>query len=130
MARKKINFCSNESTLDGILNCLPIPRPPVPPIPAILTLLAKNRTGLSSSKTTASIISKLSEAGIVNSSPEEEKKIGIIVSEIFNAIALDSKLTIAMQPGTPITSTGVNSAGPVLSVGSTTGPAVGSGIIS
>ena len=119
----KIDFCSMKSVTKGILKCLLLVRPKIPQIPPLLVLLSKNRPGMSSSKTTGSIISRFSEAGITNSSPEEEKKIRIIIEEIFDAITQDAKIDVSIPPGTSVT------VAPNLP-GATVGIASGNGIIS
>lgn len=127
---KKTNFCSTESVLSAILQCLLIPRPKVPRINKFLLLAAKKRPGLSSSKTTASIISRLSEAGITSSSPEEEKKIRITVEEIFNAIQQDAKMSVAVDSGILCQASGGNAGGPIVVVGQTIQPGSATGILS
>lgn len=85
---------------------------------------------MSSSKTIAAILSRRSEAGINPLSPEMEKLIRIIVEEIFNSIQQDARLSIAINPGIPITSAGVGNLGaPVISQGATTQPGSGTGVI-
>ena|SRR3990167_8069044 len=125
----KIDFCSFESVLEGVKKCLLIPRPKVPRIPSLLVLLAKGRPGLSSSKITAGILSRRSEAGINPLSPEMEKLIRIIVEEIVEGITQDARMTIAINPGIPVTAGGANAAGPVICQGSTTAPGSGTGVI-
>ena len=127
---KEIDFCNTESVLKAILKCLLIPKPKVPGFNKFLLLMAKKRPGLSSSKTTASIISRFSEAGITNSSPEEEKKTRIMVEEIFKAIQQDAKLSIAVDKGITLNASGGNAGGPISVVGQTLMPGKATGVIS
>lgn len=127
---KKIDFCSSESVLKAILLCLLIPRPKVPNINKFLLLAAKKRPGLSSSKTTASILSRRSEAGINPLSPEMEKLIRIMVEEIFKSLQQDAKLSISVEPGITLNANGANVGGPVVSLGQTITVGNATGIIS
>ena len=53
----------------------------------------------------------------------------IRIEEIVNAVHNEAVVNIVIPPGTQITATGANAAGPVISQGVTTGMAVGDGII-
>ncbi len=124
----KIDFCNIESVMSGIKRCLLIPRPKVPRIPNKLLLFAKSRPGLSSSKITAGILSRRSEAGINPLSPEMEKLIRIIVEEIVEGITQDMRLQISITPGQSVTSSGSNAAGPLVAQGFTTSIGSGTGV--
>mgnify|MGYP001579175568 CR=1 FL=1 len=127
---KKIDFCNTESILKGILKCLLIPRPKIPSFNKFLLLTAKKRPGLSSSKTTASILSRRNEAGINPLSPEMEKLIRIMVEEIFKAFQQDAKLSISVDSGITLNANGGNAGGPISVIGQTILPGSGTGVIS
>ena len=122
------------SILSGAFNINRTPLTDLPP--QILAVGGKLRPGLSPRTITARVISRQSEAGapsgdIFTDSPNTmESMINIIVEEVINAIQLDSKIEITIDPGVQVTTLGAgNLGGPVISKGITTSIASGNGII-
>ena len=90
-------------------------------IPALLVVCGSiNRPGLSSTLTTAKIITRLNEAGIssgvnTDGTPNKlNKLIRIIVEEIYDDITKNGKVRIAFPPGSiSAIGTGANAGGPM-----------------
>ncbi len=111
-------------------------RTPPPKIPnALLLTGSKLRPGLSPTLITSKIISRQNEAGapigtLPSGSENISEKMELIrVEEIINAILLDARIDVAIEPGIAVQTNGVSPVGPVTSVGSTVSIGVGSGII-
>ena len=130
------DYSDISQMLSKILTLLNIPKPPDPPIPTPLVLLTEDRPGMSAQKIGAEVIRRRAEAGLpvgvlpsgrVN--PAEVME--IIRAQVYiDAFATEARNTVAIQPGTPLTAYGVDSAGlPVVVNGVTTGIGVGNGII-
>lgn len=127
----------NISELLGlIIKTLSSVRTPPPPIPSAMLLSgSKLRPGLSPSLIAAKIISRQSEVGapvgVLPSGGDNiaEKMELIRVEEIINAILLEARIDVAIQPGILVQTTGASAVGPVTSAGTTISIGSGSGII-
>lgn len=106
-------------------------------IPSILLIcsLAK-RSGLSCMMSTATVITNQSKFGAPSgplpdgSSNMMNGLINIIISEVFRALREDAAISVAIPPGAiTVQTTGANSAGSVVSVGSNILPASGVAVI-
>ncbi len=104
------------------------------PTPLIL-IGAQTRPGLSAIKIASTIIQRKSEAGLPigalpsgGVSPDEIME-RIRAEEYIRAIQEDSKLTIAIPPGTTLTAAGASPSGPVTVFGSTITLTTGYGVI-
>lgn len=136
MAADTTNYNDINQMLGAVSDLLNIPKPPDPPIPTPLVLLTDDRPGMSAQKIGAEVIRRRADAGLpvgvlpsgqVN--PAEIMEI-IRAQVILDAIATEARVTIAIQPGTPLTAYGVDASGsPVVVNGVTTGIGVGNGII-
>jgi hypothetical protein len=132
----EINFKSSESLLNGLLKLFKVPNSKSQTLPTPLILATSARPGLSPSKISARIIQRKSEAGIPvgpleggGTAPDEimEK---IRVEEMVNALTTESRIDVAIQPGTALQATGANAGGPVSSFGTIVGIASGNGQMS
>lgn len=127
-----INFINN--IVDSVFNST---KTPVEPIPApIIIQGGLIRPGLNAKEIAARIISRQSEAGapvgaLANGADSVTEKMEIIrVEEIINALLTESKIEVAIPPGTPVTTVGPGNLGiPVVSQGSTVGFISGQGLI-
>jgi hypothetical protein len=105
-------------------------------VSSIITLLSKNKNGLSPRELTKNIISRQSEAGAPigpskdGASSIVEKMEYIRVEEILKHLISNAKIKIVIPPGTPITGQGVGADGvPVIVTGIVSGLATGYGVI-
>jgi hypothetical protein len=120
--------------VSGAFNRVKKPLTPLPP-PLLLTG-ANLRTGLSPKEIAARIIARQSEAGAPtgnvfseNGNVSEMMEI-IRVQEIINAIQLESKVEIVIPPGVPVACVGLGNLGaPIVSQGTTSGIAIGQGVL-
>lgn len=124
-----------STIISGIKTALNAARTPAPVIPPLFLLKAVSRPGLSALTIANNIISRQSDAGApVGALPDgtpsiAEKMERIRIEEIVKALKYDARIDIGIPPGIPIISNGANAAGAVISVGSTTGIGIGTGII-
>lgn len=131
------SLSSISSVLNIILSAFSIPKAPVTPLPPPLLLAGANlRPGVTSSSIASRIISRQSEAGMVvgdvfGDGPNTAEAMELIrVEEIINALLTEAKIEVVIPPGVAVTTIGVGNLGaPVLSQGTTTSIAVGSGVI-
>lgn len=127
---------SMRNVLNTLSSSFKIPSEPVTPLPPPLLLSGANlRTGLSAKDIASKIISRQSEGGAPSGdfyqSTENisEAMERVRVEEIVNAILTQAKVEVVIPAGVPVTTTGGNAAGPVVSQGATTNLAQGSGTI-
>lgn len=131
------NLSSISSVLNIILSAFSIPKAPVTPLPPPLLLVGANlRSGVTPSSIASRIISRQSEAGMVvgdvfGDGPNTAEAMELIrIEEIINALLTEAKIEVVIPPGVAVTTVGVGNLGaPVLSQGTTTSIAVGSGVI-
>lgn len=132
----EIDYTSSQSILGGIMDLFRLPDVKSRSLPPPLILLTSDRPGLSPSKIASRIIQRKSEAGLpvgplVGGSPAPDEIMEKIrIEEIINALTTESRVDIAIKPGTAIQGTGGNAGGPVQIFGTTIGIASGSGQIS
>lgn len=127
----------NIEEIIALLNAKILQQKSLPPqIPAPLILTGANlKSGLSARDVAKQIIVRQSEAGapignLPDGSESVSEKMEIIRAQtLLEHLITNAKITIVIPPGVPITSVGSNAAGPVLSQGVTTAPAIGYGII-
>ena len=137
IALDNVNLSSISSIIDIIISAFKIPKEPVTPLPPPLILAGANlRPGITSSSIAARVISRQSEAGMVvgdvfADGPNTSEAMELIrIEEIVNALLTEAKIEIVIPPGIGVTTVGVGNLGlPVISQGTTTSPAVGSGVI-
>lgn len=137
IALDNVNLSSISSIIDIIISAFKIPKEPVTPLPPPLILAGANlRPGITSSSIAARVISRQSEAGMVvgdvfADGPNTSEAMELIrVEEIVNALLTEAKIEVVIPPGVGVTTVGVGNLGlPVISQGTTTSPAVGSGVI-
>ena len=105
-------------------------------IPAPLILFgARNKSGLSARDIAKEVILRKSEAGapvgpLADGSDSIDEKMEVIRAEVYIKHLIENgKITVVVPPGTPVTSFGSNSGGPMTSEGVTKSYAVGKGII-
>lgn len=127
---------SMSNVLSTLSSAFKLPNQPVTPLPPPLVMSGANmRTGLSAKDMASKIISRQSEAGapvgdIYNSTESiTEAMERIRAEEIVNALLTKSKVEIVVPAGIPVTATGANAAGPVVSQGATTNLAQGQGVL-
>lgn len=128
-----MNIGNVLNIFDSVFKSPVKPAPPVPP-PLILTggLI---RPGLSPRKIASRIITRQNEAGapigpLPDGSESITEKMELIrVEEIIKSILTEAKITIVLPPGIPTVGTGANAGGPVVTVGTTVAPGIGTGII-
>ena len=130
-------FSSISGVLDLVLGAFTIPEIPVPPLPPPLIFTgARLRPGLSAKTIAARIISRQSDAGLIagdvfaDGPNTTEFMMLIVMEEIIDALLNDSVVNVVIDPGVPVTTTGVGNLGaPVISMGATTSFGIGNGII-
>jgi len=120
-----------KTIIQIILNAFKGKSTPQPPLPPTLILTgSKLKSGLSSQKIAARIISRQKEAGapfgnLPDGSDNISEQMEIIrVEEIINALLTEGKIQVVINPGIPVVVT------PVTGVGETTMPGTGSAQIS
>lgn len=125
-----------ESILEVISSFLDTSLSSAPTVPPPIILLgASSKPGLNSRLITSRIISRKSECGapagpLPSGAPSvDEKMERIRVEEIVNALINEARITVVVPPGTPVTTTGANAGGPVISQGVTTNYTQANGII-
>ena len=125
-----------KSFLTLIQGAFSAPTTPLTPLPPpLLSVGANMRTGLSAEAIAARIISRMEGIGApVVTNADGSPSIPLImetirVEEIINALLIDGKLEIVINPGVPITGAGANAGGPIVVQGVTTSFASGSGVI-
>jgi hypothetical protein len=130
-----VNFSSFTEVLAGISKLLDLPLNAAPPIAPPLILTTAGRPGMSANKIAAAIIARQTEAGIIPGTlpsgelnPAEQMEI-IRIEEIIKALTQEARITVAVQPGIPITAAGGNAGGPVASEGATVSFGTGYGVI-
>ena len=122
MANEKLTV---KKICENVNNLIKYARAPMATIPsAILVSSAINRPGLSPMLTTANIIRRAQEAGIIPGWTADggqcvnEAMERIRVEEIFKAIKLDGKVQISIPAGAiQFTGTGANAGGPMVITG-------------
>lgn len=128
--------------LSGIINIIlsvfKIPEKPASPLPPPLIMLgAKLRPGLSAKSIASRIIARQSEAGrvtgdVFGDGPNTEEIMELIrAEEMVNALQTEAVVQVALPPGIPVTTVAIGNLGiPTVGQGSTTGMAMGNGIVS
>ena len=120
------DFTNVDSILSMVLKLLTVPKPPDPPIPAPLILATKGRAGLSAHKIAAEIIKRRAEAGLPvgnlpDGSPNPDEMMEIIRMQcLIDALATDSRISVAIQPGVGIMASGADATGTPVTVGGVT----------
>jgi len=122
------------NVIKGVFNSQRTPVTPIPP--PLLISGTRLRSGLSAKEIAGKIISRQSNAGApVGDIFEESNNVSesmelIRVEEIINAILLDSKVEVYINPGVSVTTTGIGNWGyPVVSQGATVNYGFGEGVI-
>lgn len=136
-ATSSFNLGSISGLLNLILSAFKIPDEPVTPLPPPLIMIgARLRPGISSQAIASRIISRQSEAGrevgnVFADGPNNEEAMELIrVEEIVNTILTESVVQVVIPPGIAVMTVGIGNMGvPVVSQGTTTTMAIGSGII-
>lgn len=131
-----MDFTNIKKLMNNIMDLLKIPKPKDPEVPTLITLASKNRNGMSAQEMGAEVIRRRAEAGLpvgllpdgqVN--PDEQMEI-IRFQVLLDALTSDARITVAIQPGTPLMGQGQAATGaPVVITGTTTGIGVGNAII-
>lgn len=132
----EIDFKSSESILTGLLNLFRVPNSKSQTLPVPLILATSARPGLSPSKISSRIIQRKAEAGIPvgpleggGTAPDEVME-KIRVEEMVNALTTESRIDVAINPGTAIQGSGGNAGGPVTVFGTVVGIPSGNGQMS
>jgi hypothetical protein len=132
-----LNLSSLSSIISIINTAFNLYKKPTPPLPPQLVLFGANlRPGLSARDIAARIISRRSEAGLPsgdssNGPNRREQEITIIAEEIVYAMQNEAKIQAVGTAGQGVTGMGIGFGGvPVPVQGSTTTPALVSGVIS
>jgi hypothetical protein len=127
---------SIDGLLDTLIAAFSVPEEPIEPLPPPLILVGGAiRPGVSPLGITSNVVARQSEAGLpvgdvfADGPNANEAMIKIIVEEVINALLNDCVVNVVLDAGIPVTSIGANAAGIVLSQGSTTGIAIGTGIL-
>lgn len=123
----EIDFKSSKSVLSSLLSLFKVPNTTSNTMPLPLILASKSRPGLSPTQIASRIIERQSEAGLnVGPLPSgltnpAEVMERIRVEEIVKALITESKIDVAIQPGTLLQATGGNAGGPIQVFGTTIG---------
>jgi len=132
----KINFKNYKSVISGLLNLFKMPMSMSQTMPTPLILATKAKPGMSPSLIASRIIKRQSEAGLPvgplpsgQTSPAEIME-RIRVEEMVSSLTSESRIDVAIQPGTSIQGTGGNAGGPVQVIGTILGIASGNAQIS
>jgi hypothetical protein len=128
---------SITNILNVILSAFKIPKKPVTPLPPPLLLAGANlRAGITASEVASRIIARQSEAGLVigdvfGDGPNKSEAMELIrIEEIVNTLLTECKVEIVIPPGVAVSTVGIGNMGaPVVSFGTTTNIAVGSGVL-
>lgn len=125
-----------KEIINKLLKLLNKTSTPAEPIPAEVLLVGANlRPGLSAREMASEIIAKQSEAGapfgnVFDGSNNVMEQMEVIRCQvIIDHLLTKSKIEISIPQGIPVTTTGANSGGPVVSTGATTKTAKGVGVI-
>ncbi len=123
----EVDFKSAKSVLSYLLSLFKVPNTTSNTMPLPLILASKSRPGLSPTQIASRIIKRQSEAGLnVGPLPSgltnpAEIMERIRVEEIVKALITESKIDVAIQPGTLLQATGGNAGGPIQVFGTTVG---------
>lgn len=127
---------SIDGVLDTLLASFSVPEVPIEPLPPPLIMFgARLRPGISTTSVISNVIARQSEAGlpvgdVFGDGPNStEAMVKIIVEEVVNTLLNECVVNVVIDPGVPIMATGANGGGPMVSLGFTTMPAIGNGII-
>jgi len=131
------NSSSISTVISTIKAALTLPSKPLTSLPPQLLLVGGNlRPGLSPRTISSRIIARQGEAGapvgdiFTEQSNVMESMITIIIEEVISSLQLEGKIEIVIPPGVQVLTQGAgNLGGPVISQGTTTSIASGSGII-
>ena len=105
------------------------------PVPSPLLAAAPLKSGLSARRVIKNVIPRLEQLGIPIGAQADGsdniylKVLLVLVEEIYNDIVGNAKLQIYVPPGIALSASGANAGGVVVSVGVTTSPIEGGGII-
>lgn len=131
-----IDFTNYKSVLEGLSNLFKVPSTTTQKMPSPVILATSNRPGMSPTEIASRIIKRQSEAGLPvgdlpsgKVSPAEIME-RIRIEEIVKSLVSESRIDVAIQPGTFIQATGANAGGPVQVVGTVVGIANGNAQIS
>tara|TARA_R110000751_G_scaffold203623_1_gene308266 strand:- start:78 stop:563 length:486 start_codon:yes stop_codon:yes gene_type:complete len=123
-----INFGVALSVLEALLFLCDLDSIPTPPIPPPVTLLGKQRGGLSARRLAGNIMGRLEETGAKlgpradGSMSVREQMIRITAEETVGEITRNLRVDVGIPPGISITATGANGGGPVQVFGATMAP--------
>ena len=131
-----IDFTNYKSVLEGLSNLFKVPSTASQRMPSPIILATENRPGMSPTEIAARIIKRQSEAGLPvgdlpsgKVSPAEIME-RIRMEELIKSLVSESRIDVAIKPGTLITATGANAGGPVVVTGTVMGIASGNAQIS